>query len=91
MQTKVCEVTVANAVALAVANYLPAIVIYKCPQAPLSEITILCPDRAELQPGWLAALLKQQRQGVVALLLEASASSNTSLPSSEHYRCESSK
>jgi hypothetical protein len=56
-----------NAAALAVANYLPVIVIDRCPQAPLGEITILCPDSAELQPEWLDALLKQQKQGVVDL------------------------
>ena len=60
-------VAVANAAALAVLNYLPVIVIDKCPQAPLGEITVLCPDRAGLQPGWLDALLKQQKQGVVDL------------------------
>ena len=48
--------------------------------------TILCPDSAELQPGWLDVLLKQQKQGVVDLRHEASVSSNTSSPSSEHYR-----
>ena len=56
-----------NAAALAVANHLPVIVIDKCPQAPLGELTILCPDGAELQPGWLDALLKQQKQGLVDL------------------------
>ena len=40
-----------NAAALAVANYLPVVVIDKCPQAPLGEITILCPDGVELHPG----------------------------------------
>ena len=39
----------------------------KCPQAPIGEITIVCPDSAELQPGWLDALLKQQKQDVVDL------------------------
>jgi len=61
------EVAVAKAAALAVANYLPVFVIDKCPQAPLGEITISCADSAELRPGWLDALLKQQKQGVVDL------------------------
>ena len=56
-----------RASALDVANYLPVIVIDKCPQAPIGEITILCPDGAELQPGWLDALLNQEKQGVVDL------------------------
>ena len=67
LQTKVGAVAVAKAAALAVVNYLPIFVIDKCPQAPLGEITILRPDSAELPPAWLAALLKQQKQGVVAL------------------------
>jgi len=67
MQTKVGEVTVANAAALAVADHLPAFVIDKCPQAPIGEITLLCPDGAEHQPGWLGALLKQSKLGVVDL------------------------
>ena len=67
LQTKVGEVAVAKAAALGVAYYLPVIVIDKCPQAPIGEITILCPDSAALQPGWLDALLKQQKQGVVDL------------------------
>jgi hypothetical protein len=56
-----------NATALAMANCLPVFVIDKCPQAPIGETTTLCPDSAELQPGWLDALLKQQKQGVVDL------------------------
>ena len=36
---------------LAVANYLPVFVIDRCPQAPIGEITILCPDSPEHQPG----------------------------------------
>ena len=67
MQTKVGEVAIAKAVALAVVNSLPVFGIDKCPQAPIGEMAILCPDRAELQPGWLDALLKQQKQGVVDL------------------------
>ena len=49
------------------ANYLPAFVIDTCPQAPIGVITILCSDSVEHQPGWLDALLRQQKQGVVDL------------------------